>query len=527
MTDRRKSVRRTAAVFALLLSAASASAQTHRLVPLDHWAYEYIQRLQRRGHLLELHPTALPYTRGEIAASVRQLRPRELATSERTWARALKVAFDRTDGRRSRSRHALGGGELEPGVRFSNHDRLHPVRYLDADDASLHAAGLNFYPKIAGQAFLQYGPIVAQAGLRFDTFYQDDPDGLDAANRLIVRNEENYAGFASRYVSVYLGRFRHHWAPADDDALLLSDNAVDFDHINLRIGGRRLALRSILGELDSMTADGRYTGTAGADSVTGSVRRFVAAHRFDWRPTRSFSLSIMESTIYSSNSSGLSLKFLNPLNLQAFSVDGRPKNDENNGLLAGMLWFQHRRVTVQGQLLLDDVDLMGQTGEPPSAALSGSLLYAGWPRLDLGGRLTAVTARTYNTHQPEGRYVYLLRGLGTQFSDYVSVSGFGTVYPNVGPIDAAVTPKLDLLWQGARDIREPYPRSEDDVGTILTGETTRFVRPGVEVRLQGGRHWWMTADAGVLFSENDDARFTVVGSFSARLGVLERIDLSL
>ena len=454
----------------------------------------------------------------------------------RGFVRAEQLAseFERPDRPRRRPRprqdgRTIAGGELEAGARITNNDRLDPIRYLDAEDASLHVADQNVHPIASGRLFLEHGPVFAQVGLRFDTYYRDDPDGLDAANRLIVRNEDSYAGFGSPYVSIYLGRFRRHWAPAKDDALLLSSNAVDFDHVGLRIGGRRLALRSILGELDSMTEDGRYTGAAGADSVAGSVRRFLAAHRFDWRPSRSFSLSIMESTLYSSSTSGISLKFLNPLNLHAFAVDGRPKNDENNGLLAGMLWLQHRRVTLQGQLLLDDIDLMGQTGEPASVALSGSLTYAKWPAVDLGGSLTAVSARAYNTHQPEGRYIYLLRGLGTQFSDFVRMAGFATFYQRFGGVDAALTPRVDVLWQGERDIREPYPTSDENVDFILTGETARLVRPALATRLQGNRHWWMEIDAGVLFTDAPDqsTRFTFVAAFTARLDVIKHIDLSL
>jgi len=521
----------------LLWQPGSASGQSHRIVPLDHWAYEYIQRLQRRGHLLDLHPTALPYREGEIRAAVEGLRRRRLSSLEREWASALRREFvdvEAAPRRRVRKRApkratAIGGGELEAGLRASNSDRLDALRYLDGDDATLTAGDLNLHPNAAGRLFLEYGPAIAQIGLAFDTYYRDDPDGLDAANRLIVRNEHSYLGIDTRYASLYLGRIRHHWAPSDDDALLLSSNAVDFDQLHLRLGGKRLSVRSVLGELDAMTADGRYTGTAGADSIDASIRRFVSAHRFDWRPGRRVAISIMESTLYSSSTSGLSLKFLNPLNLHAFAVDGRPKNDENNGLLAGMIWFQAHRLTVQGQLLLDDVDLLGQTGEPLSAAISGSLIYAGWPSLDIGGRLAAVTARAYNTHQPEGRYIHLLRGLATQFSDYVTISGFATHYRRIQRLDAALTPRLDVLWQGERDIRDPYPHRDENVDVILTGQTERLIRPAVELRLQTGRHWWMNLDAGVLFSDVGDqaARFTFLASLRARIGVAERVGLAL
>lgn len=506
-----------------------APAQAHRMVPLDHWAYEYVKRLQRRGLLLELHPTSLPYTSGELWSALHRLDRHGLRTNEARWADALAAEFSAAG---DETPSAAAGGEILPGLQVSTSDRLDPLRPLDRDESTLEVGTMRLFPQAAGRLFLEYGPAVVQAGVRFDLFYRDDPDGLDAANRLIVRNEDSYAGVDTRYVSAYVGRFVRHWAPYGEASLLLSSNAVGFDQIGLRIGGDRLVLRSVLGELDSMTADGRFTGTAGADTVQGSVRRFVAAHRFDWRPSRHFSLSLMESTLFSGENSGWSLKYLNPLNLQAFSVDGRPKNDENNGLLAGMLWAYFRHWTLQGQLTIDDVDLAGESGEPASVALSGSLTYAGFPSLDAGIALTAVSARTYNTHQPEGRYTHLLRGIGTPFNDFVHASAYASYYLDDAPTDITLTPRLDVLLQGETRIHQPYPTGSAGADFILDGTVQRTIRPSIEVRLQGGRSWWARLDAGPAFVVNrnhvearDGTSLTVTASVLARLDFTERVDL--
>ena len=121
----------------------------------------------------------------------------------------------------------------------------------------------------------------------------------------------------------------------------------------------------------------------------------------------------MEANLYSGPNASPSLKYLNPLFLHTFLVDEPPKNDENNGLLAGMLWLHRGRLTLHGQLLLDDFDLLAESGEPPSLALTGTLHARLAPAVDAGARLSVLSARVYNTHQPEGRYLYLLRGLGT------------------------------------------------------------------------------------------------------------------
>ncbi|MEX0820867.1 MAG: hypothetical protein WD021_01875 [Rhodothermales bacterium] len=507
-------------LLALLWTTTGAAGQSHRLVPLDSYAYDYIDRLQRRGHLLSLHPTALPYTYGEVESALDAVDTKTLTGPSRRWFDALTGEFSRDASRR----RTVFGAELQPGARLSTSPRLDPLRPAFDGEATLEAGSISVFPNVSGRLFAEYGPIVAQAGLRFDLFYRDDPDGLAAANRLITRNEDAYAGIDTRFVSAYVGRLSHHWAPRGETGLLISDNPAGYDQLYLRLGSRRFGIRSILGELDSMTGDGRFTGAAGADSVGSSIRRFVSAHRFDWRPSRHVAVSLMESTVYSSATSGLSLKYLNPLALHAFAVDGRPKNDENNGILAGMLWLHAGRWTLQGQLLVDDLDIARTTGEPAAVALSGNVVFAGLERADLGADLTAVATRTYNTHQPEGRYTHLLRGLGAPYTDYAQAGAYSTVYFVPWHLDVAVTPRIDVLFQGAGEIHMPYPDSQDHADTILLGTVAQVIRPALQLRLQHGRTWWLQLDAGPAFirnerniRSNDRTVFTMTVALTTRL----------
>ena len=522
-------------LLATFLATLPANAQQHRLVPLDHWAYAYVHRLQLRGYMLELHPTALPYTEGAIASALDGMKGKTLPPPLQRWVQRLDEAFghDGTHDAPAESKEAHGASTgkatLQPGVHFASSTRFDPLRPSTADEDPAGETASRY--TIAARLSLEHGPAVAQVGVRFDTFYRDDPDGLDAANRLITRNEDSYLGIGSRHVSAYAGRFRHHWAPVGETALVLSDNPVGFDQIHLRVGGGRLAIRSVLGELDSMTEDGRFTGTAGADSVGGSVRRYVASHRLDWRPSRYVAFTFMESTIYSGQNTDFSLKFFNPLALQAFSVDGRPKNDENNGLLAGMLWWQYGAWTFQGQVLLDDADLLHVSGEPISGAVSGSLTFAGLAHGEIGASMTAVTTRAYNTHQPEGRYTHLLRGIGAPYNDYVHASAHVTFYALYRGLDVILTPHLDLLLQGTATIHGPYPDSANEADTILDGIVQRVLRPALQLRVQHGHWLWGYLDAGPAFiaSErhiegNDRTAFAFRVGLMARFGSMRRFE---
>ena len=65
-------------------------AQGNRLLPVNDHAYEYIVRLQRRGHLLDLNPTSLPYRRGDVWDALSRLDTTALNSSEQHWTTLLR-----------------------------------------------------------------------------------------------------------------------------------------------------------------------------------------------------------------------------------------------------------------------------------------------------------------------------------------------------------------------------------------------------------------------------------------------------
>lgn len=500
--------RRTLVLFVatLLLSVLQhAAAQNNRILTTDDWTYIYIERLQRRGLLLDLDPTTIPYTSGAVRRALNRIDRSELDETEMRWVDLLRQEIDNV--RENRNEWVLGGS-FEAGLQATNNDRLDPLRPTNAGNPTLQAGAVRFFPYATPKLYMEKGRVIVQAGLRHDFFYDTDPDALDAANRLYVRSEDTYAGYNSRFVSLYLGRFKNHWGTPRGSGVLISDNPLSYDQFTLRIGGDRLALYSLIGELDS-SLDGAFPGRIEflpPEDRARAERRYLAAHRLNWRPTRTFQLSLMESALYSGPGTGVSLKYLIPFHVYAFEVDNTPKNDENNGLLAGLIWAYLKPFTITGQILIDDLDLMGENGEPGSVAFTGSLVWGGiHPTLDAGAMLEVVAARTYNTHLPEGRYLYLLRGLATQFNDYVHVAAFADMYLDSAIPGLTVSPRVDLLWQGSSDIRDPFPEEDDSVDFILNGPVERTIRPALRIRYQPGPQFWAGFDYGINFITHESS----------------------
>lgn len=491
-----------------------ARAQANRLLAAGDPAYHTIERLQRRGHLLELNPTALPYRFGDLADALENLTDANLSPLERRWVDLLRRRL-RMGATEEAPATFTAGVDAELGARLTDHQRLDPLRAF-SDTARAYPYGIL-------QLWLSAGPVVAEAGSRPDLFYNDDPMGLDVALRLGVRSEHTYAGVQTPYVSAYLGRVGQHWGLPGSDGMLISDNPLPYDLLALRLGTEKLAVRALLGELDSVTEDGRFTGRVADDSETeGNLRRFVAAHRWDWRPSKRLTLAFIESAIYSSETSGLSLKYLNPVHPFVWTVDNRPKNDENNGFVGGLLWAQTGRWTWHGQLVMDDFDILNST-EPASFALTGNLIRAAGA-FDVGAEITMVATRTYNTDQPPGKYMYLLGGLATQFSDFIQGGVFADLYLDAWLPGLQLTPRLDVLAQGEVDFRDEFSPGNSDFGTILEGTVEQTVRPSVQVFYQRSPWWWIRLDGGLNVTSNkdhidgaSDTRFAGLATFGVRL----------
>lgn len=471
--------RATACLFLVLVLGMPrvALGQPSLFIPTDDPLYEDIESAILRGFLQNLNPTARPYTYAEVleALPADSLRTPLLARIE---AEVTRFAAGSGAGYTGRA-----------GLRATANGRLDPLRLRDGGSVA--------HPYLESGLHWMDGPIIARAGFRFDHYWDRDPDGMDSVLRAYMRNDQSYVGVMGQRGSVVVGRVGSRWG--NSSALLVSDNPRSYDAIHIRLGSSKLSFRSVIGELDSITGDGRFTGTAGDDSVaSGSERRWMAAHRLDWRPSPRFQISVQEAVLYSGVGSGLSLKYLNPVQFLILAVDNRPKNDENNGIVGVSVWAQSAGWTLESQLMFDDFDLFfGE--EPASFAASADLTRVLGPRAALSGRVEAVASRTYNTFQPEGRWIYLNRGLATQHSDYV-VSEVSATLLDVAD-GLRVEPYAIALWQGERDLRDPY-RFGDSFGTILVGTVERTLQVGSRARYDHAGRAYLSVDLGVNHVSN-------------------------
>jgi hypothetical protein len=505
-------MRRLLALTLLLLLPPDASAQDHRLINTHDWAYEFIQNLQRRGHLLDLNPTDLPYTTGAVRRAVQQVDTTALSSVEWRWYRQLADAFAPRGPNLDSMRV---GGTVTAGARGSSSERLNVLNPAGDADPAL--------PRAQVTGYLEWGPWIGQAGATFDRFYETDPDGLDVARRLQSRSEEVYVGYNSSYVDVYLGRFDNHWSVHGRRGGFLTDNPRSFDQVQFELGTETLSFQSILGTLDNMTADSTFTGDD--RGRLGTVRRYAFFHRLDWSPTPSLTLSLIEGEIYHSPTAGLSLRNLIPLHAIVLESANKPRTADSNAMIGGAVWWQPGPLTLYAQGMLDDIlisrrEERKRTGEfyPAVYTVNGSATWAGvTDRIDVGADIDVVSANSYRTDNRADEWSYAQRGLATNFSDYVRLAGHATWYPAPG---LELEPALTWYRKGEGDFRRlriTYaPGPGGAIPSVGTGTVERTLRPSVSVRYQpvalglfddgsdARVQAWIDANLGVNFVENAD-----------------------
>lgn len=550
------------------VSGVAQAQQDSRVLSLyDRQSYEYIKQLQDRGHLLELHPTDMPYRYDELHEALQGVMEQEFSGVQTQWIRYLRdrIGLDATE----KPVLDLRGGSY---LQVNNSERDH--MYRPSDDIAYLWPMIEFAPGIRYQGW------VVQAHARFEYYEDRNIDGLDAVNRFWVRNEETYAGFSNEFLEVYGGRVLNHWGVYGQSSGLLSDHSVSYDQVKINVGTKHLQLSSVMGYLDNLKSDDVFNGDTREDPM--SVKRYLFAKRLDWRPREHLMFSYRESLIFSGWDAVPQPKYMLPGYIGFFQADNAPQNDFINYLTGIAFWGQfgggrvdgdgfaksgggsqagaksstksqsssQNILTVHTEVIIDDIIFFRERrgiDERSNFNVFFNAAYALSQRpLTLQLNAEMVSAQSYNTDQAQGRYLYLGRGIATQFNDYV----FGEIRTQLfldGKLQGLrVSPYLGGLLQGEQVIDKEFigsPLTQKDKDPdelepvpdfVLSGVVQESFRAGVEwvyyspAERGWKKGWWLRGDVGLNVMRNLG---NVVGNNQTRpVGMIElgvQFDFSL
>ena len=497
-----------------------------RILSLDSWTYDAIERLRSRGYLPRLNPLAQPYRRIDVAAELISVDADSLQGPVAGWVRMLRRELAAEFRRLSEEEEedsgdddgAAGqrlGFQFLLGATASDSRRRDPLMpYRTPENEGLDDRA---WWSWAGGLWLETHNVAAESRLHWDTWYKElhgDPDGQNPGGfKALGRTDNAYLTLAYPWGNIWVGRFKRNWGPIGQTGMMIGDNATPYPQIGLDLGRGALSFRFMAGELESV--DGR--------------QRYIVGNRLDYR-RGNFWASVGEAALYSGESAVLRL--FNPLELIFFDHNANNDRTEISGnvMFNGMFWARAGQATLYGEFVLDDFDLNPRTGqedrpiEPTSFQLSLGGRYLGVSdRLEFGFDYRRVSALSYRTGVLTEIWAHLDRGLGDPWSDYDRLTLRADVYPSVEGL--RISPVLQFQRAGEGDYHIPFPPQDEFLALpgFLIGVKETTKRVALQGRYQPRSEVFLEWDLGRSFVSNADH---VDSSSEGRFSVLMRLGLT-
>jgi hypothetical protein len=389
--------------------------------------------------------------------------------------------------------------------------------YTEARRDPLHPAGnrrVKPYIDLRLQGTFQNLVLVSRPAL--EPRLTGDPDWPGRKDLKITgRHGEGYISAQFKYARIFYGQMDQNWGPVTVPGIPLSDYGYPRPAFGFEVGNGRFRLASQASTLSDVS-----------DS-TGVTHRYFFAHRINAKLSRRFDLSLWETVVLSGLDRSFDGRYRNPVTLLLLA-NQYGLGDEGNVLLGfDFQWRLGRKVTLQGQLGLDDIqyqDRGSSTRYPDRYAftLQGTGPLKGkvaWRAL-----YTQASSLAFRTFRRTEAFTELGVGLGRSFADNDQITMSLTA-----PVTSRwlVTPELTLLRQGEGRLSDPIPPG----GTPEAGNTPQLFIGVVERTWRAalgvsGRQGPLSiqANAGVHYVDNAGniegrTRTRFVGRIQATLGI--------
>jgi hypothetical protein len=504
---------RRALVVLLALGVALAAAPHARSfealdLPLEHWSYEFLERLVVRATLERRFLDLRPITRGEAADLVRRL---DAAVAAGTWspsgieARQLAMlgaefseelaarGVPRPLERRAYHVWERAGWKLQAfwqaRERFDQGRALPdgPVQ-LDGRVALEPAAALLLGDRVLAAMQLSYRVRTGDAALLHST---DPRDGeaqfvFQPTDRFaITRTVEPALRYAGERFRVDLSRTRLRWGPGRHDAMLLQDGLPPLDALRAQVDLGRVRFASVLGQL-------RPARLAGD---TLDVReRWLAAHRLSCAPHRRLQLAFSEALVWGDR--GLDLAYANPL--AVLFVTQANVGDRDNALAsvdASLLLGDG--LELYGECVFDDLNLRRGLRHYGNklGVLAGFLWLQplGARDWDVDGEWSWASEYTYTHFRQENRYEHFGASLGSRIGPDADLWVLGIRRRWTRGWSARLFYELERHGRG--QLGRDQEQRTSDRQDYLSGRVESRHQPGIEVRYRGLRRVDLELDA--------------------------------
>ncbi len=380
--------------FILLFSVSLIFASPLEKLPTDSWVYLVIDQFYTSGLFPQLHRSLRPYSRGQIAEYLIDIRQKEssgtlnLCDWQRWQIEKLEAEFQ-YEIEALKSDNAL-----------KNQVKINPsgvLRLYKSKDVPALGRG-QFY--LSGSWEWNQRFIFQTRGV-LDNRGEEDPNffAQEWKKGLTGMFDRGYVGFRAKPLNFTLGRDYLRWGPAEQ-GLLLSSNFPALDFVSFEAGSGRFRLSFFTSRLDTVNF---------VDSVLGPqlTKRYISGHRLNFKHPAGWEVGFSEIILYGGIDRGVELFYLNPV--LPYYVEQYNHNIDDNSLwnLEFALTFWKNK-EFYGELLIDDFQY-DFVSEPNQLGFTlGTRLadFLGWQGSYWNLEYTRVGTFVYGQQKPWNRYTY-------------------------------------------------------------------------------------------------------------------------
>jgi Capsule assembly protein Wzi len=478
-----------------LVAASPASGMSQLDVPLEHWSYEYAERLTLRAGLGRTFLDLRPLTRGEMAKLVERIDTAarsgtfEPTAIERDQLDRLRAEFSeelQEEGAavpilqrayhvwsgdtwrlqafwRGREQLVSGDPDLDPsGSQVNGSVSLEPAA---AVRLGTHLVGFVQvrYRVRTGTGLLVNSTDVRQGEAEYVFTPRDRVS--------IVRAVDPMLRYDHGWWRIGLDRTRLRWGPARVDPMLLADASPPLDALRVQLALGPVRFASVTGQV-------RPARLLPTDPPISERR--LAAHRLSIAPTNWLDIAFSESVVYGNR--GLDLAYLNPL--AVLYVTQANVGDLDNALGsfdANLRLGRHGRL--YGECVVDDLNLrhgLRHFGNKLGLAVGFLLLEPFGARdWDLDGEWSWASQFTYTHHDPVNRYEHYGATLGSRIGPDADLWVVGLRRRFTPGWSARLFYALERHGEGS--LAEGDDTRTSDQQNYLSGVVEARHQPGVQV----------------------------------------------
>ena len=464
-------------------------------LPINHWAYLFLDRLETEGIIDNLYYRTKPFTRDEFANIIIEIANKlkrgkiSLSNTELELFEKLKGEFyDELKDKNidikpeEKELHLFSWGEKKSVIHYDGYI-IEDAKYFsqgDSDYSSRWIGGsiirgviedkLHFYidfrnTLIKGEDLQKnYDP---SYGLPITT----------AGKNIYSDQAVAYLTYKLLWCEFSFGRDYFSWGPGHRGSLALSSNSEVIDMFRLKFKYKRFKFTSMSGILNS-----------------GLDKKNIAAHKIEVRIFPNFILGGYETVIYGRR--GLEFIYINPI-MPYHIAEHYQKDLDNNTMGLDLIYLPSKNIKIYSELFLDDFNLSKSIFSHYGnkfAFLSGLYLTNPLKIRDSDFRIeyTRIEPYVYTHTEPINTYTNYNRIIGHWLgpnTDYL-FTGFSFQYNRYLRIDAS----FEQRRKGKGDVNIPHKPEDGTNKEFLEGIVEN------EKSLQLGFSYEIKRDAYISFN---------------------------